>query len=309
MGLGEAFLTTKNYYPFCRSLHLASQKMIQDASKELESNATLMKLRDTCSGQCPYISKMIEASAKMGKVAMNWFNNVSGAAENMDIADMMEILLRQSNQQCDWYSKAICTVRNLPDSCKDFLAAVDIDPIMFQDMTDQCEYRAPCAKKCFGVEAHLVDYTTSQFKMMNEYPVPSKKETALHCSSKDELLKCVEHEECNKFLTSKMFHQDASEKLHSWDETCKWYDDKCVATREEKCTKEVENIRGDWMNKGCAFFFQEKCCEGVQSLAECDAKNSCETNLAEGIPLLESGLEQNIAKNCPKVASSLHFKV
>merc|ERR1719215_640614 len=301
-----AFNGDKNYYPFCRSLTLSSYKMAQQMEELFNKNATVRKMKEECSEHCPYVSKMIESMSMMGAFFLNPPEDFG--TEPKQIEEMLLVIMRKMNQMCDWYSQVQCTPENMHESCHEFMEAGGMAKEDLHMIAEQCEVQAPCSQACHGMEANLVDFTSSQLSMMMQYPVPSKKAGDMTCSAKTELLKCTEHKVCKKFLSSRMMKKEdeLAPYLSSWDDTCKWYEDKCVAQREEKCADEIKVLREDWKEDGCLFMFEEECCGAVTKLATCDAESKCANHLEKGIPLLGVGLEVNIAEQCPKATELMH---
>lgn len=206
--LGQEFHGERNYYMWCRSLTLASFEVMQKVEEQFEANGTVTALRDECSEHCPYLSKVFEVGFKMSKLFMKAFDMQATMTNPDKLFEMLEIGLRQSNQICDWYNKATCTVKNMHKSCTSLMKAsvegtpMASNPSMVAEKTEKhCQEREPCRKACHGVDSFHTDFVLGQMKLASQMPLPNRSLGVAHCAQIDNLLRCNAYPECTKYLT------------------------------------------------------------------------------------------------------------
>jgi len=314
--LGKEYNGERNYYTWCRSLTLSSFQSVRTMGEMFESNATLKALRDGCSAECPYLSKIFAASFKFEaffeKVLMA--EKPEGEAGVADMSKMLEISLRQFNQICDWQNKATCSVRTMPESCSSLREAIKGSPAAeeldkdWEMLEQECHGRKRCTKACQGVNAYLTDFTLEQAQMNMQVPMPNTSIGKKHCKHVDRLRECAVYTECETYLSGKlsMGHTSAREYLDSWDGVCGWFKDSCAAQREESCGPQVLALREEWRgNYACLVDeVSDKCCSTLDSVMQCDAQVGCSKHLLDGIPLLGvSGLKERISQQCPNITA------
>merc|ERR1719296_26771 len=278
-----------------------------------ESNATLKGLQSQCSEHCPYVAKMMQATAQQNmflqKFMMGMMEKAGDDPEQYakDMQDMLEMLLRQFNQLCDWRYKATCNSRNMHSSCSELMEATGLDLDTLEEIEKECDSREGCRKKCHGVDANLVDYTLDQLKFFQELPLPSNALGSKQCAAIDALATCAKDESCETYLAKKVSPtaDSASEYFESWKPTCDWFADSCSKKRETARKTQVAAFNKEWRNDLMCMIgdtLSEGCCNALQEVALCDQSTGCAEHLSTGIPLLDMGLEEAIPKQCQDLA-------
>lgn len=233
LDLANARETNQDYFPFCRSLKLATSTDLQSIIEAYEKNPVVKFAMKMCTDHCPQIAKMVKNFAvvsalrnRMSEGLMNmsrqmgdfmdrdgkcWHERDSIFVNHKQAYRATGIEMKQAMvQMCDFKRTATCNPENMHIACKSALDLIHPSvSLELRSVWQGCEKRKPCNDVCPGINTKGYDFVDSFMTVLEQVGGVAKNAAALVQTSRDmcgeyiTLQQCyAKHSQCEEYISS-----------------------------------------------------------------------------------------------------------